>query len=124
MISHFPEQFCHGLVLEQKGATVLGRDREYDLILNFGLGHISQSDFEESWGKINQEEKQDSRKPSKEDEESEMSNNRNTIAVIAEPGAGKSSLLAKCAMEASKVKVQVTIPFSFLSLSNTDNLCV
>ncbi|PIK52093.1 hypothetical protein BSL78_11045 [Apostichopus japonicus] len=106
----------------KKGATVLGRDREYDLILNFGLGHISQSDFEESWGEINQEEKQDSRKPSKEDEESEMSNNRNTIAVIAEPGAGKSSLLAKCAMEACKVKLDAFIHFIGCSGMSTSHV--
>lgn len=123
------EQFSHDCILEQKGSMVLGRTREYGLVLKYGKGEISPDEFKESWEMINNEEKNDAPTTAEDDHGKEATSSddqlskRNVIAVIAEPGAGKSSLLARCALEAKKVNLDVFVHFigcSGMSTSHTN----
>lgn len=89
---------------------VFGRERAYKLILQYAKGEISQEGLAKSWAEINPDvddgawnAEKDKNENQKEGSSERKEGYRNIIAVIAEPGTGKSSLLAKCAIEASKV---------------------
>ncbi|KAJ8026496.1 Telomerase protein component 1 [Holothuria leucospilota] len=112
------EHFCHVCILEQKGAMVFGRDREYKLILQYAKGEIPQEGLVESWAEINPDydneagnTENDEKENQKEVSSEKRKGYRNIVAIVAEPGAGKSSLMAKCAIEASKVELDAFIHF-------------
>lgn len=79
----------------QKGQLVFGREKEIQLILNFAKGEpIDLPAAEET---------KDTATSNENPREDETSNGVPPLIVVADPGQGKSSLMAKAVMEARKV---------------------
>ena len=74
------EQDRHDIYMEQKGKLVFGRDKEINKMMSFAKGLPPQ------------------------DSTDEVDKERHHMIVVADPGEGKSSLMARFVMEAKKVK--------------------